>query len=293
MKNIYNSILAISLSAIVMVACTTTNEVIRPDQKPVIEAYLAPGQPVSLRLMTVIAYSETETVDSVSRPIDGQKIQIKASDGKVFNLTNTGNGYYTSAKTEVVKFGLGYSLDFKYNNLQISATTTIPNKPTGFKLDKTSISLTQRDFGQGRGPGGPGGFMMGGVMDDNTPIVLSWNNTTGEYYFVVQLSLDANPEPVIITPVNPNGQNDRGPGGRRVVNQPTNGSVANVQPQSFQYFGKYAIILYKVSPDYAALYRSGGTSTQNISTPPTTINNGLGIFTGVNTDTLRVDVLKK
>jgi Domain of unknown function (DUF4249) len=291
MKNIYNSIIALSLSALIVVACTTTNEVIRPDQKPVVEAYLAPGQPISLRLMTVIAYSETETVDSVSRPIDGQKIQIKTSDGKIFNLTNTGNGYYTSAKTEVVKFGLSYSLDFKYNNLPVTATTTIPNKPTGFKLDKTSISLTQRDFSQGRG--GPGGPMMGGVMDDNTPIVLSWNNPTGEYYFVVQLSLDANPEPVVITPVNPNQNNDRGPGGRRIVNQPTNAGVANVQPQSFQYFGKYAIILYKVSPDYAALYRSGGTSTQNISTPPTSISNGLGIFTGVNTDTLRVEILKK
>ena len=80
---------------------------------------------------------------------------------------------------------------------------------------------------------------------------------------------------------------------RQINNQPTTASVANIQIGSFQLFGKYAIILYHPNPDYAALYRSGGTSSQNISTPPTAITNALRIFTGVSTDTLSVTVLKK
>ena len=275
-------------------SCTSTNSVVSPTQKPNVQAYLAPGQPITLNLSTVIAYSDITTPDSISRPIDGQSIKIKTSDGKVFNLKSIGNGDYVSAKNEVVKFGIGYTLELNFDGLPISATTTIPQKPTGFKLDKNSISRTQRDFSQGFGGGGGpmGGGGPGGTQDDNTPIVASWNNPTGDYYFVAQLSQEANPEYVIITAAN-NTNNVGREIRRQINNQPTTTSLANIQPGSFQLFGKYAIILYRLNPDYAALYRSGGTSSQNISTPPTAITNALGIFTGVNTDTLSVTVLKK
>lgn len=129
---------------------------------------------------------------------------------------------------------------------------------------------------------------LGGLQqDDNTPLVLSWDNPTGEYYFVVQQSADSNSDPVISI------NNGQGLPQRRINNQPTNGSVTNIQPRSFSYFGKYNVILFRLNPDYAALYRSGGTSTQNLSTPPTAITNGLGIFTGVAPDTIQVLVQKK
>jgi hypothetical protein len=53
------------------------------------------------------------------------------------------------------------------------------------------------------------------------------------------------------------------------------------------------VILMHVNPDYAALYRSSGSTSQNISTPPTSITNGLGVFTGVNADTLKFEVKQR
>ena len=52
----------------------------------------------------------------------------------------------------------------------------------------------------------------------------------------------------------------------------------------------HRIVLFHLNPDYAALYKQSSTSTQHIATPPTRVVNGLGIFTGVNTDTLYVAV---
>lgn len=271
-------------------SCINTNNVVKPDQKPVVNAYLAPGQPISLQLNTVIGYSEDSNADSVSHPIDGQTIQIRVSDGKIFTLKNIGNGEYVSGDNEVVRFGLTYSLNLTYKGLAVSATTTIPTRPTGFSIDHKTISRNQLILGGGPGQGGPftpGGFNQG----DNAPLVLTWNNPNNEYHFVSVFTTEANPEPIIVA--NGNGIGGRGPGGpRRVNNEPTTASVANIQPQTFQYFGKYSVVLYHLNPDYAALYRSGGTTTQNISTPPTSIVNGLGIFTGVNTDTIKVFVQK-
>ncbi|MFN8345027.1 MAG: hypothetical protein U0X91_08485 [Spirosomataceae bacterium] len=284
MKNISNYIITAAV-ALTVLACTETNQVIKASQKPVVEAYLAPGQPVSLQLSTVLAYSTTQA-DSVSYPIDGQSVRIKVSDGRIFNLKNTGNGEYVSAANEKIQRGLSYTLDFTYNGLPITSTTIIPAAPQNFKIDRTDIALTQIILGNG-GPGfgGPGGFQQ----DDNTPLVLTWDNPTGEYYFVVQQSAETNPEQVIVN----NNANAQNRPARRINNQPTNSNVANIQPRSFSYFGNYNIILFRLNPDYAALYRSGGTTTQNLSTPPTAITNGLGIFTGVSPDTIRVTVQKK
>jgi hypothetical protein len=280
------------LAVCLLQSCTTINEVVNPDQKPIVGAYLAPGARVELSLATAIAYSETNTADSISVPIDGQTVKIKISDGRTFTLKGLGNGQYISATNELVKAGLTYTLDFTYKGLPIIATTTIPTKPVGFKLDKTEITRTKVDFSQGGpGMGGPGGPM--GNQQDQTAasVIASWNNPNGDYHFLAYQNIETNPEEVQVRPNNGNTNNPRD-FQRRVNNQPTTLSVTTLQPNVFQYFGRYKLILYHLNPDYAALYRSGGTTSQNISTPPTAITNGLGIFTGVNTDTLTVTVLK-
>lgn len=281
--------LFILLSGWFLSSCTETNSVISAVEKPVVEAFLAPGKPINLTLKTVIGYSESaDAADSVSRPIDGQTIQIKVSDGKVFTLQSVGEGVYTSKSTEVVKFGLTYTLDFTYNGLHVSAITEIPTRPTGFKLSKNAVNRSQINLSSGiGGPGGPGGF-----QEDRTPIVATWDNPKGEYHFIAFINTETNPESIVILPTDTTDNNPLRFLNRRFNNEPTTAATSDIQPQSFQYFGKHYAVLYRLNPDYAALYRSAGTTTQNISTPPTSIVNGLGIFTGVNADTLSFTVYK-
>ena len=281
MKKYIQTLMFITGIVCLLGSCTETNTVISSVEKPVIEAFLAPGKPISLTLMTVIGYSESaDAADSLARPIDGQAIQIKVSDGSIFKLESVGEGRYVSKSTELVKFGLTYTLDFTYNGLPISATTVIPTRPTGFTLSKNFVNRTQINLGSG-GFGGPGGF-----QEDRTPIEATWNNPNGEYHFIAFINTEANPESIVILPTDTTGTNPFRFINRRFNNEPTTASVSIIQPQSFQYFGKHYAVLYRLNPDYAALYRSAGTTTQNISTPPTAITNGLGIFTGINADTL-------
>ncbi len=286
MKSYITSLVSLWSMAVLFASCTETHSVIDANEKPVIEAFLAPGHPVSLKLTTVIGYTGEESSDSVARPIDGQQIQIKVSDGSIFTLNSVGDGIYESKATDIVKFGLTYTLDFTYNGLPISATTVIPTRPTGFKISKDIVYRSKIDLSSGTGGfGGPGGF-----QEDRTPIEASWDNPNGEYHFVALINTEENPESIVILPTDTD--TPLPPFNRRINNEPTTATVTNIMPQTFQYFGKHYAILYRLNPDYAALYRSTGTTTQNISTPPTSITNGLGIFTGVNADTLIVNVYR-
>jgi hypothetical protein len=273
--------LAVCLS---FMACTEINSVIEPGDKPVIEAFLAPGHIVSMKVFTEIPYSFNEE-DNVSTNISGLEIVISGNDGSTFNLVDKGSGIYESSNP-LGAVGTVYSMSFQFKGRTVSASTVIPSKPLGFAMNTAEIYRIERDFSGGFTPGqggGPGGFQQ----EDRTPLELTWSNTDGVYHFVAAQYTSAVQDPVTQFPTDLNGFTRPA---RRFNNEPVLTSFSNMQPQQFEYFGAYDIILYRLNPDYAALYENNNTSTQNISTPVSTISNGLGIFTGINADTLRLNV---
>ncbi|KPM48686.1 DUF4249 family protein [Jiulongibacter sediminis] len=284
MKNIAFSLLILLL---IVFSCTEINDVILPGDKPVIEAFLAPGQKVSMTVFTEIPYSFNEE-ENVSTSISGLEIIITGDDGKNLTLNEIASGHYESSEVLGIE-GTTYNMSFQYNGRTVSASTILPVKPQGFQLSLSEIERIERDFsggfvpGQG-GFGGPGG---GFQQEDRTPIEVTWNNPDEVYHFVAAMYAEESLDPVTQFPEDENGFTRPA---RRFNNQPVLTNATNLQPQSFEYFGNYNIILYRLNPDYAALYENNNTSTQNISTPISTISNGLGIFTGVNADTLRLTV---
>jgi hypothetical protein len=81
---------------------------------------------------------------------------------------------------------------------------------------------------------------------------------------------------------------DEEPPGNRFRKSPTNSNSEMLRTFDFQYFGKHRIILYHVLPDYATLYEQNSSSSLNLTNPSSSITNGYGIFTGLNSDTLYI-----
>jgi hypothetical protein len=54
--------------------------------------------------------------------------------------------------------------------------------------------------------------------------------------------------------------------------------------------GKHNLKLYHINPDYAVLYSSGGSTSQNLFTPTSNIT--IGIFTGMAGKVLELSVTK-
>jgi hypothetical protein len=282
MKNIIISFLFVVLA---LSSCTETNTVINPGEKPVVQAYLATGSIVSMKIYKEIPYSNDSS--GTSQPISGLSVKITENGNTSFILKEVSPGLYESDAKNIVKStGSKYSFEFSYLNKTISATTAIPPKPKNYKLSTNEIKRNLINLSGGFGGGFGGGGFGALNSEDNTPIEATWDNPDAAFHFLAVNINEAYPETIVTLPSGIERPNIR------FTNSPVSGVVSNIQPRSFQYFGKHKAILYRVNEDYAVLYQSSGSTTQNLSTPPSSITNGLGIFTGINADTLDITVKK-
>ena len=134
-----------------------------------------------------------------------------------------------------------------------------------------------------------GGFPGGGFTQID-PIEVSWDNPEGDYYYVLIENLETNPE--YVNDFLADLEEDLGQRFRRIT-EPSITDFHSINPRrEITQYGTHRVIVFRVSPEYAALYQTSGTSSQSLTEPPSNIDNGLGIFTGVSSDTLYFEVKK-
>jgi hypothetical protein len=236
---------------------------------PVIESYLSPGNHPVVKISRQIPFSS----DAEYSPDDINSLEVNLISGdESHTLIPAGDGTYTD--NTLITEDTQYKLSFAYNSKNVLATTSIPSKPRNFATSDNTISvvrMTSGSFGQ------MGSFQM------PEPLYLTWDNDDDSYYIVVIENMETNPVPV-------RELNDSLPAGHMFRKRPTNSQGIELRPQEFQYFGKHRLILFHVLPDYASLYDEKISSSQNLTNPSTSITNGYGIFTGLNSDTLYIRV---
>ena len=261
-------------------SCDSDNASIPGGAKAIVEAYLIPNQPITIKVKKEIAYNENVT--NVETFISGLNITV-IGDVKTYLLKPFQDTLYKSDDNVRLKMGVTYSLSFVYNGKTVSASTIIPTKPTGLASNLSSVVRTRQVITT------MGGFARD--VDGNQEVNLTWSNPNNEFHFVVADNTEVKPDLIITLPTTSTATVNNFQ--RRFRSQPVQGVTTTLRSQQFLYFGKYNLVLLKVNPDYAALYNTSGTTSQNISTPPTTITNGLGIFTGINADTLKFQVKER
>jgi len=159
----------------------------------------------------------------------------------------------------------------------VTSSTDLPTKPVNYTQSVTVIKVPSMDFS--------GGFPSGGPPTMPDPVKLGWTNNDEGYYMVVIENTEKTPVPIYdfgnkVVP------------GRFFRNEPTQSNQYEIPSMNFQYYGKHRLILYHLNPEYAELYKDNGNSSQNLTNPATNVKNGLGIFTGLNADTLMLNVVK-
>jgi hypothetical protein len=269
-----NTILLLSTIATIAaaVSCSKETAISVPANKPVVEAYLIPGQVADIVITKEIPFDDST---QVQQTIDNLIVTIN-TEGKDYPMKSIGAGHYVSDikilenKTYSLKFVSG-------EGKTVTSSTIVPARTK----DLTEITAT---------PGGPGGH-GGGPGGGNTPgsfLALNWTNEPNGYYMVVVESIDPNAEAI-----NPNNNPNGGKGGpRRFRNRPDIMSTFELQSRQFQYYGLTNIILFHINPEYVALYNAPTNNSQNLQPPPSNVTNGLGIFTGVAADTIQIWVKK-
>jgi hypothetical protein len=215
----------------------------------------------------------------VSKPLDNLEIKV-INNGNSEILQHLDSGNYTSNEM-VVKEGETYRIEFNYLDKIVSAETTIPEKPSGFTETSDSISIPTFDFSSGVRPTFP------------DPVEITWNNPLKDYYLVVVKNVGTDTTQISFGGNFPGRGDSGGERPRRIFrNEPAQTDNYELSFQSFSYLGLHDVILVRLNVDYAALYKQNGNSSQNLTAPISNIVNGLGIFTGINTDTLQIKVIQ-
>ena len=248
-----------------LLSCQKTNNNVSGVNRPVVEAYLVPGTKTIVKVYYQKYLDDTITY---GYPITGLKLNI--SDGtKNVQLAETTPGNYTWADTTFVQFKKTYSLNFTYQGNIISAKTTVPDRPTGFRASDTLQKVPYRGAGV---PNNSIGFV---------PVTFNWTSPASWYYMLVYKDIST-------VLVSTNANSTRAYHDSEVVLGQT--SSYQTQATSFSYIGNYKILLYHINQEYSdAINASGGTSL-TLTNPSTNVVNGLGIFTSMSADTLNLDV---
>lgn len=264
MNSIINKLLVVVYVIVALSACNELELQESDNNIPVVESYIEPGNYIQVNIKKQLVYVSEDTIPE---KLDSLDVTIWTDDN-TYLLTNIGEGNYESSSIPFFSGG-DYILNFEYNDQIVSGSTIIPSKPENFQTSSTKIIVP--DFS-----GGPGSIEI------PEPATLSWSNNNQDYHMIVIENIESNP--VLI-----NDNNDRP--SKAIRSAPTQGVIQEVNPMQFTYYGTHRIILFKLNPEYAALYEQLGTSSLDITAPPSNIENGLGIFTGINSDTLYIEVI--
>jgi hypothetical protein len=256
------ALLPVFMAMVMLVACNKDKLESKGTDLPVIDSYLMPGQPISVKLSMQKDLADTAVYGA---PITG--VTVYVSDGtKKVQLMESVKGTYTYADQTFLVAGKTYSLQFDYLTYHISAGTLMPAKPSGFLTQYNSVTVPSS-----QGPG-----TAGNVLDR-----LTWANPDSLNHVLVFKASTPN------SPINPFG------GGRPIAGQFNANKVSayNVTASNFNYRGGYQIILLSVNQEYINLLNNNTrTSSQDLTQVPTNIVNGFGIFTAMQADTLSFQV---
>ncbi len=260
--------------AILAVLSACTKEIITIDadsDMPVVESFLEPGQEVFVKLSKMLPFIEDEYTGSLT--IDSAEIYIN-NNGTNYLLTPVSDepGKYVSLDSNLlIKPGDSYKLYFDYNGYTVSSTTSIPSKPDNADLN-TNVYLVDP-------------YAMGpGSLQD--PMIVTWDNPDNNYHLIILEYMEST-----FDPIRDNMDSASYYQFQKVSTEPVLENTYNLNTRShLVFFGTYRIIIYKVNEEYVNLYENVSQSSLNLTEPLTNIENGLGIFTGINSDTLFLEV---
>ncbi len=239
--------------------------------RPVVECYFYADHVPTVKITKLIPFRS----DVVFSEEDVDRIAVTITDdttGESCILTAQGEGIYTTASNFKAKVGHTYTMTIPYNGELVAATTTIPPKPVNMALSETSITAMGSPMGRAGGPGGG--------------VEITWDNAGKDYYMLAVENTMANPEPIF----EDDGEEEWPRPAFRV--EPTQGTSTQLSQMSFYYYGMHDVILIRMQPEYVLLYSTNGTTSSTLTEIHANVENGYGIFTGVNADTMQLKVIK-
>ncbi len=259
---------------LLLAGCYDTKLVFEDQYRIVVQSYLYVGVGESVTVLSsMISFGNDSTGGD---PISGAVITISGdSEEWMYWEIDTVPGTYMLENAPEFVPGEAYALHIETSDYLLEASTVIPESPPELHMSATSISIPRVEN------------MM--EMEWPDPIELTWENPLGESFFVQIENIESNP-----TTIRPDPPDDFPHANHdfvfQMVTRPTNGEMYSITPMELTHYGTHRIVFYRVNEEYANLYQSLDQDSRELNEPFSNVENGLGIFTAFNSDTLYFEV---
>jgi len=268
------SILLFLLTGVLIISCSNENPIVAESDLIVIQAYLYANEPVTdIRITSTLPLDSEETSGF---PINDAAVKLVRNDNTYELVPSPGDsGYYHYPGDDLtVNYADVFEIEIEHSGKMITAETNVPEQPTGVALSsgRMVVPYDIRDF------------LFGGGNFDSLRLVITWNNDNDELFYHVIDNVDSNPVAISSNfPARPN----------RFISQPTRRDSAFVNFANITHTGRHRVRIYRVNQEYADLYESRQQDTRDLNEPLTNIQNGLGVFSAFNSDSVFFDVVQQ
>jgi hypothetical protein len=244
------------LAVLSLLAACSASATLPYSEQIVVTAYLYAYRPVTD--IEVTSTIPLESADTMGTPILDATVRL-TKRGITYDLSpSAAAGFYSYAGNDLtVTVGDTFDLTVVYDGHTATAKTIVPQPPVGLALSATEMTIDTSE----------------GLPFDTVPFVVRWSNPTKDYFFTVVEPVDSSQQTI---PGRGNGRGQTAAGS--VFSAPTQADSAVIPFTSIHYFGPQRLRLYRVPPEYVALYESRQQDSRDLNEPATNIHGGLGIF---------------
>ena len=254
----------------------------------VVQAYLYAGQPVEDVLVTsTLGLGSTDTV---SPPIVDAQVQLVKDElcyllqpkwGKKGYYHYTGDCPECPVGELTVEEGDEFILEVLYYDKVATATTVVPAPPAGVGISSDTLFVSPDSY-PGTGEFSPGGPFL---EDPNTALTVNWEDDRNSIYYVTLEHRYKFAEPIV-----PDYPFSKTP---ELASAPFTGDNFPIGWINITHYGDYRLQIYKLNREYLEMYLSRNQDSRDLNEPLTNVDNGLGIFTALNSTTVYFRVEKQ
>jgi len=261
-----------------LTGCYDTELVFEDQYRVVVEAYLYVDRDISkIYISSMISFGEDST--GGEKITDARVLLGRDNTNWTFTHDDSVPGTYYLDESPALVPGDTFRLTVELDDAILTAETVIPETPAAVTMSSGTIYIpkveTMMDFRS---------------IEMPDPVELTWNNPDADYYFFNIQNIESYPLPIMPDPP-VNSPFARGRFIFQMVTRPTNDNFYSISVRDLTHFGTHRIVVTRVNEEYVYLYNSQDQDTRELNEPYTNIENGLGIFTAFNSDTLYLEVV--
>lgn len=233
-----------------------------------------------------IKIKETVSInDSIQDiPISNATITVSSANSTIGLQYNPDTQkYFDPVGDFKIEVGNTYDIEVSANGTVASATTTVPEKPTGLTLTKSELTIPQLRLS----------FDLREEIEElfrTEYSVLTWDSVPGQSYFVVIETQEK-----VLEPFLPEGVPEEAIdfiSSFRFISEPSETTAFIIFGVALETYGRHVAKVYTINQEYLDLFNATSQDSRDLNEPPSNIINGLGIFSAFAVDSIEFNVIR-